>query len=240
MSSRSDGATAILIPVLNRPHRVAPLLENIKATTPEPHEVVFIATRWDHGQVDALEQSGARYVLVAPEHEGYANKINVGAWTITTAGHVFTAADDLIFHDGWLGTALARMVDGIDVVGTNDLHNPRVLAGTHSTHSLVRRSYVEDPGAVIGHPGRLLCEEYEHAFCDDELVGTAQHRGVFAMAMDSHVEHMHPYFESAPLDDTYRKGMASIAHDEAVHDARKHKWGAVPSPPRRPARPWRR
>lgn len=234
----TEPSTAILIPVLNRPHRVAPLLANIEATTPEPHLVQFIATEDDDLEVHELRRLQANYFTVGPALEGYARKINWSAWATATP-FVFTAADDLVFHDGWLSAALAAMVDGVDVVGTNDLHNPRVLTGHHSTHSLVRRSYIDDPGAVIDHPGKVLCEEYQHAFCDDELVGTAKSRGGFAMAMDSHVEHLHPYFDSAPLDDTYRKGMASIGHDESMHNARKHLWGGDTGPPRQPVRRWR-
>ena len=53
-----------------------------------------------------------------------------------------------MFSPGWLDAALAHDGPGIGVIGTNDLHNPAVLRGLHSTHSLVKRTYADLGGSV--------------------------------------------------------------------------------------------
>lgn len=74
--------------------------------------------------------------------------------------------------------------------------------GVHSTHTLVQRRYVDKYG-TIDQPGQVLHEGYVHEFCDDELVGTAKKRGVWAFAADSVVEHLHAHYLKAPMDDLY-------------------------------------
>jgi hypothetical protein len=180
---------AILVPMLGRPHRVVPLLDSIRATTPHAR-VLFVVSPGDadvHAQIDA---AGEERMTVDYQPAGdYARKVNTG-YRHTVEPLLFLAADDLKFHPCWYEQATSRLDHGIGVVGTNDLGSPRVMAGEHSTHSLVTRDYADKYGTIDG-PGQILFEGYVHEFVDDELVGTAKHRRAFSFAFFSHVEHLH-------------------------------------------------
>jgi hypothetical protein len=109
------------------------------------------------------------------------------------------------------------------VIGTNDLGNPTVMAGKHSTHPLVARWYADEHGTVDG-PGRVVTEAYGHQWTDTELVQTAMSRGAWVFAADSHVRHAHPFWTKGPMDATYEKGMASSREDQRLFARRKSLW----------------
>jgi glycosyltransferase involved in cell wall biosynthesis len=211
-------AVAILVPVLGRPHRVAPLLASIRAATPEPHKVLFIADPGDDAEHAAIQIHGGDMLIV---DGNYPTKINAGVQA-TDEPLIFTGADDLHFHPGWLPAAAALMSDTIGVVGTNDLCNARVIAGEHSTHSLVARWYAEL--GTIDEAGKLLHEGYLHEYVDDELIGTAQHRGSYAQAMDSIVEHLHPDVGKAPTDALYAAQGKRMRASRTTYDCRRPMW----------------
>lgn len=213
----------ILVPVLDRPGHVAPLVESITAATPEPHRVVFIATRGDTAQIDAIHAVPNVDLLQIDEPGTYVRKINAG-FTATTEPLVFAAADDLRFHPGWYPAATAHLTDQIQVVGTNDLGNPRVMAGRHATHNLFTRDYIDRRGGTVDGPGLVMHDGYRHWYCDDEFVGTAQRRGVWAFAPDSHVEHLHPIFGKGEMDDTYILGRAHNLEDRNRYRSRRRLW----------------
>jgi glycosyltransferase involved in cell wall biosynthesis len=194
---------AILVPVLGRPARVRPLIDSITKTTPERHRVLFIPDSTDEEEIAALEEAKADYLAVDPP-ASWASKINAG-YRATTEPWFFCGADDLDFHPEWFPRAMAWVKPGIGVVGTNDLLNPRVMCGEHSTHSLVRRSYIDEQG-TIDEDDKVLHEGYRHDAADDELVQTAMARGVYVHAFDSIVEHLHPWAGKAEMDDTYIRG----------------------------------
>lgn len=180
----------ILVPMLGRAHRVRPLLDSIEATVPDA-AVLFCVSPHDTAVHNEIDRAGRLRLTVPWSTRGdYARKINTG-YRLSTEPLLFLAADDLLFHPGWFEAAAAQLGPGIGVVGTNDLGSPRVIAGEHSTHSLVTRVYADQFG-TIDRPGEILHEGYPHEFCDDELVGTAKARGAWSMAQDSHVEHLHP------------------------------------------------
>ncbi|WP_211349486.1 glycosyltransferase family A protein [Micromonospora pisi] len=213
---------AILVPMLGRPHRVAPLLESIAATTPGA-EVLFVVSPDDvavHAEIDA---AGRRRVTVPWRGCGdYQRKINFGI-RATTAPLLFTAADDLRFHPGWLNAAHKRLAAGIGVVGTNDLANKRVLRGDHATHMLVTREYVTEYG-TIDEPGKFLHEGYPHEWCDDEAVATAKHRKAWAFARDAVVEHLHPTVGKAPMDPLYAQQGHRMAAGRSIFNRRRRLW----------------
>jgi hypothetical protein len=106
------------------------------------------------------------------------------------------------------------------VIGTNDLGNPRVTSGEHATHLLVRRSYVDDMGSSWDGPKVVAHEGYGHWFVDDELVTAAKQRGVWAMALGSLVEHLHPAWGKANDDDVYELGESHATTDRETFEAR--------------------
>lgn len=215
----------IVIPVLKRPHRVKPILENIAAATPAgSYRVLFVASIFDREEVDALWEGEADH-LVVPWEGGspgdFARKTNYG-YRRSVEPLIFTGADDLNFHPGWLEAAKACLLPTVGVVGTNDLYNPGVKAGLHSTHSLVRREYA-DLGTV-DEPRKIYHEGYDHTFVDNELVQTAIARRAFVHCPNSVVEHVHPHAKKAPTDAVYRLSEASVRQGRRLFNQRKRLW----------------
>jgi hypothetical protein len=209
----------VLVPVLGRPHRVVPTLESIAAATTDAR-VLFIPDPDDREEIRELRAVGAEYETCAGN---YARKINIG-YCATSEPLVFLAADDLDFKSEWLTRASSYLTRDVDVVGTNDICNPRVMCGQHSTHSLVRRSYVEAFSGVVDEPGKVLHEGYAHEYCDDEFVQTAMARGRYAHAFDAIVEHLHPLTHKAADDATYRKGRAGTRASRRLFQSRRPLW----------------
>lgn len=212
----------VVVPVLRRPHRVAPLMESLRATVDERDAtLLFVTDPDDDAEIAEIDRlSGDRM-----DHAGsYAAKVNA-AYRATSEPLIFLAADDVEFLPGWLDAAAARMERrGVGVVGTNDLSNPRVVAGRHATHSLVAREYADARG-TIDRRREVLHEGYRHNFCDDELLGTARRRQAYAWARDSHVRHLHPNFHPAVVrDEVYEIGQAAFEADRAVYQRRRRLW----------------
>lgn len=212
----------ILIPVLRRPHRVRPVLESALAST-DRARVLFVATRGDTEEIQAIEDAGADLLLV--KQIGYPQKINQGV-AATDEPLVFLGADDLHFHPGWLEAAeehISSRTPRVGVVGTQDLCNGRVLKGEHATHMLVTRWYCEQ--GTIDDPARVLHEGYLHEFVDDEFVATAKHRGAWAFAHDSVVEHLHPDAgKASPTDALYSDRPRRMYYGRRVYRRREHLW----------------
>lgn len=211
----------ILVPVLARPHRVEPLVAAFRAATSVPHRIVFIADQDDRDEIHAVLRSDAELLRVR-SGSSYAAKITVGV-RATTERLIFLGADDLVPQRGWFDAALEQLTGPVQVVGVNDLI-PRRKPGRreHATHFLMTRAYAEQP-TLDGRPGPLS-DAYRHNFCDDELIATARHRGVYAYAPASHVRHEHPMTGTAEDDETYRKGRRHFRHDRRTFEARTRLW----------------
>lgn len=238
----------LLIPVLNRPHRAAPLVENILRATVNEHRIWFICSRDDDEQIAAADETGAQVITVNFEAGvgDYAKKINNGykmikfleegeAWSphperfvapmqnIAPGEFLFLGADDLCFCQAWDTHALATAeVTGAGVIGTDDLGNATVIRGDHSTHSLVRRSYIAEQGGTWDDgPGVIYHEGYDHQYVDSELVEVAKQRGQWAFSHASKVEHMHKFWGKSEMDDTYKKALRSSTEDMRLFRQRK-------------------
>lgn len=215
---------AILVPVLERPHRVAPLLASIEAATPGA-EVWFLADPQDDAQISAVMRHGTEAVGVLHQLDfaggSYAEKIN-RAVALTKTPFVFLGADDLNFRSGWFEAAKAALERGVEVVGVNDLLRRRRGRRGHATHFLMTRNYAERP-TIDGGRGPL-CENYTHNFVDDELIATATARGVYAYAQDAHVEHLHWMNRKAAVDETYQRGKDAFEADRALFGERELLW----------------
>lgn len=221
---RMDG-TAILIPLLGRPHRVAPVLESITAGTPEPHRVVFIVSPDDRDVMAAVFETGLEPLIMKSRltRGDYAAKIHYGIAN-TTEPLIFTGADDLNFHPGWLTAAYnCGEMHGARVIGTNDLCNARVMRGEHGTHFLVHRSYIDEMG-TIDEPGLLFHPGYWHEYVDDELVATAKLRGEYVTSLDAVVEHLHPMAGKAPMDSLYAQQTVRMFQGRDLFRRRSHLW----------------
>lgn len=211
---------AVLVPVMRRPHNAAPFVRSLQAST-DVATVYAIADVDDVATIAAWKTAGAVVLATAGDTPGtFAQKVNRG-YRDTSEPWMFLVGDDVRFHPGWLDRALAVAGDRFHVVGTNDLGNARVMAGEHATHMLVRRSYVDEQGASWDGPGVVCHEGYGHWYVDDELVTAAKRLGVWAMALDSVVEHLHPVWGKASDDDVYRLGQSRAVADAALFEGRR-------------------
>lgn len=215
----------ILVPVLGRPHRAAPIVDSITNNTTVAHQIFFLCSPTETEQIRACYETGANVLTVewAPGPADYAKKMNHG-FRETDSEFVFLAADDLEFQPGWDSQALI-LARSLSVIATNDLANKQVMRGEFGTHCLVKRSYVTERGGSLDGPGVLLHEGYDHNFVDRELCGLARSRRQFGFARDSHVKHLHPLWRTAPHDATYEKALRHFHKDQRLYHQRAVKWG---------------
>jgi glycosyltransferase involved in cell wall biosynthesis len=213
--------TAVIVPVLRRPDNAGPFMRSLRASTALA-EAYAVADPDDTATAQAWADAGATVLFTdrGDDRPGtFAEKANIGA-AKTSEPWLFLVGDDVRFHPGWLDHAQAAGAAGAQVVGTNDMGNPRVLAGEHATHLLIRRTYIEQMGASWDGPGVVAHEGYRHWYVDDEIVTAARARGVWRMALGSRVEHLHPAWGKGEADDVYRLGAESAATDKALFEQR--------------------
>jgi hypothetical protein len=215
---------AVIVPVMRRPQNAAPFMASLRASTGLA-TAYAVADRDDPETIKAWTDAGAEVVEIVGDKPGtFAEKVNA-AYFVSIEPWLFLVGDDVRFHPGWLDHAqhVAR-TQNASVVGTNDLSNPRVMAGDHATHLLVSRSYVDEQGASWDGP-KLVCHEgYRHWFVDDEVVTVAKQRGTWAMALGSHVEHLHPLFGKGETDEVYELGQSNVKADREVFRSRCKKY----------------
>lgn len=216
---------AILIPVLRRPQNIKPLVESIEQNTKD-FEILFIASPGDDIEINELESQEQSYEIMDASFENngdYARKINMGFQSIEAEWY-FLGADDLRFYPGWFEHAMT-LYDAIGacVIGTNDLGNPMVVRGLHSTHSLVLGEYVTKCG-TIDEPGKILHEAYPHEFVDQELVETARCRAAWGFSSKSIVEHLHPNWKKAETDSIYEAQPERMTAGRKIYENRRHLW----------------
>lgn len=224
---------AVVVPVLRRPQNAGPFMASLRASTGLA-TAYAICSVGDEETALAWKRAGAEVLLGSDEDvigdghpagnqdnwaHTFAQKVNLG-YRQTRESWLLLVGDDVRFHAGWLDHAQAIAADRFHVVGTNDMANPRVTSGEHATHLMVRRSYVDEQGASWDGPKTVAHEGYRHWFVDDEIVTVARQRGVWAMALGSRVEHLHPLFGTAPDDDVYELGRSTAEQDGALFRAR--------------------
>lgn len=219
--------TIILVPVLCRPKNVERLIKSVIATT-RYAKILFLASpgkEYFEEHITLLDASIKYYGLVDYKvvnwetgKGDYAKKINYGV-SITEEPYIFLGGDDIVFHNHWRSLCIK---DGRAVVGTNDMGNPRSINNGHSTHTFVRREYVEK-GLIDGKPG-LLFEGYWHEYVDDELIGTAKKRGDYSFVPNAYVEHLHPHWNKGEMDDVYAAQQERMRKSKNLYLSRKRLW----------------
>lgn len=207
--------TAILIPSLNRPQRLLFAIDNIHSNTTEPHVILFCVSDDESKRILGKEGEGFIDDSGVEDHR-YVTRMNklVRHTVARKCDSLFFGSDDVIHHDGWLGEALKEL-ERFSCVVVNDEHNP------NGTQALIRTEYLDR--AVFDSPGDAFHGGYLHNFADTEQHFTAYKRNEYGRAMDSHVEHLHPIWESAnavPWDDTYVNAYDGWDHDQALWQAR--------------------
>lgn len=193
---------------------------NVLDSTPSA-VVYFCCEDDDHETINTVQNTPQAKLIVNSRTRSYSGAINTGVLE-TAEPYVFAGADDLNFMPGWFELAVDLMTDTIKVVGTNDMANPEVLAGSHATHFLVERNYAFN--GVIDDPGIMLFEGYDHNWTDKEFVMTAQKRGVYAHCHEAIVEHQHWAWNKASIDETYNRGIRSEPTDRDTYMGRQRLW----------------
>jgi len=203
---------AVVVPVLNRPHRAVPFMESLAASTDRARAYAVV------NEADLTTQTAwvaAPANVLATSLNTFAEKVNY-AYALTGEPWLFMVGDDVAFHPGWADELLRVAAEtGALVVGANDLANPRTQQGTHAPHLLISREYVAAQGASWDGPGVVCHEGYAHMYVDDEVVTVAKQRGVFAVAKEAIVEHLHPAVGKGEVDSTYRLGWSHADLDES-------------------------
>lgn len=250
MSDPATDPTTVIVPVLNRPQNALPFVRSLQASTGLARALAVCsndvdAEAWrDAGRVCRHPLSVLRINAIS-----FAEKVNAAMYapriwfdqqiadgtfdcfddipSEPSAGDrltdpwIFITGDDVRFHPGWLDHAQQTARDtGAQVVGTNDLGNPKVMSGEHAVHMLIARDYIEQVGASWDGPGVVCHEGYRHNFVDNEIVAAAKQRGVWAPSLASVVEHLHPRWGKGEMDETYRKGQYRHEKDQAEFEAR--------------------
>lgn len=223
---------AVVVPMLGRPHEAARLAANLADASDFDYRLVFVVSPDDAEVQRACEDTYGDTLLMLrdPGPGDFARKVNA-AYRLTTEEWIFQAASDVRFEPGWDSALMSKArTTGALVIGTQDGGNPVVKQGRHSTHTLVARSYADDPGASMDGPGTVFSEAYGHQWCDTELVELAKARGVWAFADDARVTHLHPFWMGAParrrmeLDATYQRGQATSREDARLFEQRRKMW----------------
>ena len=210
----SKQKVAILIPTLGRPHRIAPVIDNIREVTPELHEIYFMTS--DKDSIKIIKDKGAVHIPDVGNTD-LITRTNA-LFKATTEPFVYTGSDDVFFHNGWL-TELLKHTDKYSVLVPNDLLNP------NGTQALISREYVNNYSCCIDTPEVIYYPGYKHAYADNEQFETAQYRGVFKKVDTSIVEHLHPDAEKSEVDSTYQEAWSKSNDGLKMYLSRKHLWG---------------
>jgi hypothetical protein len=215
---------AILIPTKGRAEqfigRIAPLL-----IQPMPVKVMVIASILeDDGRsimaVAALDdfnwKSDLRYVIRSSQES-----TSVQGWNKAYhyAKHYrpdwfVSGADDLIWSNDWLAEAL-KVADktNAQVIGLNDLHTD---LNNFAPHYMLSGQFAEE------HLGDYMVPPmYKAWWFDQEICHKAQALGLYAPAPLAVVEHTHPNWATAEMDDTYKDAWARHEEDRFTYEARK-------------------
>lgn len=214
----------VIVPTLGkRPENIPKLLESLISSTGLA-KAWYVVQRGDADTATAVKRFGGEVIF----GDGtFAEKVNHAYRVIgelegeNAAPWLLLVGDDVTFRAGWLDKALeTAKLWKADVVGTNDMLNPRVLRGEHATHPLIRRAYVEEVGASFDGPGIVCHEGYRHCFVDDEIVRAARSRHVFQACLGACVPHHHPMGGDTPMDEVYQQGQSHFERDQKYFEQR--------------------
>jgi hypothetical protein len=217
---------AILIPVLNRPHNVGPLIDSFKKHTRiEDGTLYFIAQEDDAAELAEIRKcmtTGIALVIVPARARSWPKKINAG-FLVTSEPWMLLGGDDMRFHDDWYESLQPYLMMDKGVIGTPISGRPD--NDVSSAHPIVSREYIKEFG-TIDEKGKVVHEGYDHNFVDIELALTGWVRGHYQFAKSCAFTHLHPLHNNAvKIDSTYRLGSLNYNQDEALFNERSKKYG---------------
>lgn len=205
---------SVLFPTTGRPDRAEACLAQLHSTTPH-HQIEVVAA------VDADTETSER---IAPHVQTLTYSSTYRgcsqAWNDclreAEGDPIVFAADDLIWHDGWLEAALTKLQEFPDqwgMVGFNDGHWPGEELATH--YLMSRRFIIEVLGGVVAW------DWYRHSFNDLEVNARAKQAGRYLWAKDSHVHHQHWTYGDRPQDDTDTRTLGEHAQAQYTYTQRE-------------------
>lgn len=208
----------VVVPVLGRPHRVAPLAESLARTT-DRARLLLVVDSDDIEELAAVEAAGVDHTVNHdPARRSFACKANDG-YRASTEPWLLFCGDDVEFHVGWVENSIDEP-HGCSFISTNDLGQPRVMSGIHAVHPIIRRSWIDTHGASWDGPGTVCHEGYRHQYVDDEWTMVAKAAGEYVYAPCARLEHLHPMMGKNTTDATYRIGEVASAADRDLFAAR--------------------
>jgi hypothetical protein len=137
---------------------------------------------------------------------------NLAYRAVANFGHWFVlGADDLIRDPGWLDEPLKiiHQSERVEVIGLNDGHTD---LNQYAPHYMVNTWFCLD--ALGDH---LVPPMYKSWWFDREVCEIARQRGVYSPAWNASVEHTHPDWQTAAVDDTYSQAKPLHDVDRAVY-----------------------
>src|ERR1022692_933556 len=148
---------AIILPLM-RPQHIKNLLINIAATTND-YSVYVIAT----GECATTTQPFVSDIVTLIDDGGgtWPERMNLG-YQMTTEPYFFTGADDVLFHDNWLISAMQSMKEIDGVVMVADLYN------SLGTLALISRRYIDEESGVMDEPRIVIHPGYGHTYSETE------------------------------------------------------------------------
>lgn len=187
---------------------------DIRETT-EDHEIELIASVDADPETASRIQSHVDVLDYSVTYRGSSQAWN-DALSDSSGDPVVLAADDLVWHPGWLSAALetlSEFEDGWGFVGFNDGHSN---GDDFSTHYLMsRRFIIEILGGVIAWP------HYIHSFNDVEASARAKAAGRYKWCKDANVFHAHWLWGYRSQDETDARNLGGWTESQRTFFARQ-------------------
>jgi hypothetical protein len=204
--------TCILLPSLNRADRLRGCLESIFETCERDRVTTVVSV--SSQDKTSLKMLAKLPVIVMEQGHGIDN--SVSAWNEALSrfpnyARYVAAADDLIFHRGWYEYAMLGVseLNHSGLIGFNDLNYNG--DDKWASHWLATRDFlVEHNGGV------LLTPHYKAWYTDPEICARARRAGKYLWKEGAVVEHRHPDFGLAEIDETYDRGKRYYALDAEI------------------------
>lgn len=213
---------AVIVPVMNRPQNVDPLVESLLASTSKAR-MYFVVDYDDEQELEAvMRNEDCELIVNYSESKTFATKCNLG-YRETDEPWLLFIGDDVMFHPGWREAALEAAGDRYSFVSTNDLGNRAVMLGLHATHPMIRRTWIDNHGASFDGASTVCHEGYTHWFVDNEWTMVAKRASQFVYAENAIIEHLHPLWNKGADDDVYRLGQRGSTADQQLWMRRKHR-----------------
>jgi hypothetical protein len=183
----------IIVPSRGRPERAALMVKSAKTTAREPTVRVVVAVDPDDEKLDEYRRVISD-LIVLPERLGYSRSLNIVAYQEWDQHDILGAfGDDVIFQTrGW------------DHKVRKALATPGIAFGDDLAHHEAHPTAVWMSTSIAKALGWLALPDCHHQYVDNAWWEIGNALGLLRYLPDVVVEHMHPAYQKAELDDTYR------------------------------------